>query len=94
MLTDADDTASAAPVAVLSYRSWQDEFGGNPSVVGSTILIKGTPVVIAGFAQRGFFGDRITETPPAICVPLALVQHIVGDSDMFLAAHENWHCRG
>ncbi|MGC1299716.1 MAG: ABC transporter permease, partial [Alloacidobacterium sp.] len=32
VFTPSDDQASAAPVAVLSYRTWQQKYGSSPSV--------------------------------------------------------------
>ena len=34
VLTPEDDRKGADPVAVISYRAWQNKFGGDPSVVG------------------------------------------------------------
>jgi putative ABC transport system permease protein len=34
LLHAEDDVAGAAPVLVISYKTWQREFGGDPSVVG------------------------------------------------------------
>jgi macrolide transport system ATP-binding/permease protein len=90
MLSDTDDTSSAAPVAVLSYEAWQNEFSADPSIVGSTIHIQAYPVVVVGVAQRGFFGDRVTDKHPAIWIPLALVQRLKGETDSSLQAESNW----
>lgn len=38
-LTPADHVPDAEPVAVLSYRYWQQRFGGDPAVLGSEIEI-------------------------------------------------------
>src|ERR1035438_5447255 len=35
---ESDDTATATPAAVISYRAWQNEFAADPSIIGSTIL--------------------------------------------------------
>src|ERR1700747_1180528 len=43
LFSEADDQPSAAPVIVLSYHVWQGEYGGDPSVVGSTFMIQGHP---------------------------------------------------
>ncbi len=36
LLRQSDDQKGAAPVAVITYRTWQQKFGADPSVVGST----------------------------------------------------------
>src|SRR3954447_9273624 len=39
VFAESDDTPSSSPVVVLSYRTWQSEFAGDPWIVGSTISI-------------------------------------------------------
>ena len=59
-----DDTLGAPPAVVMSYQAWQSEYGGDPSIVGSTVYIQTQPMTVAGVAPPGFFGDRIREPPP------------------------------
>jgi macrolide transport system ATP-binding/permease protein len=70
-LGEADDAPGAAPAVVLSYRSWQSDFAADPSLVGSTIYVDGSPFTVAGVAPPGFFGDRISPFPPDMWMPLA-----------------------
>src|SRR6201990_662024 len=39
----SDDQASAAPVAMLSYRTWQQQYGSDQSIVGSSFILNGHP---------------------------------------------------
>jgi putative ABC transport system permease protein len=41
-------------VAVLSYEVWQQNFGGNPSIVGTSVHIDGFPYTIVGVMPAGF----------------------------------------
>ncbi|MGB8886109.1 MAG: ABC transporter permease [Candidatus Korobacteraceae bacterium] len=41
-------------VAVLSYEVWQQNFGGNPSVIGQSVHIDGFPYSIVGVMPAGF----------------------------------------
>jgi putative ABC transport system permease protein len=41
-------------VAVLSYEVWQQNFGGNPNVVGTSVHIDGFPYTIVGVMPAGF----------------------------------------
>ncbi len=41
-------------VAVLSYEVWQQNFGGNPNIVGTSIHIDGFPYTIVGVMPAGF----------------------------------------
>ena len=43
-LPDEDSHGAAnSPVAVISYRLWQERFGGDPGVVGERVVIDGQP---------------------------------------------------
>lgn len=72
MFSTADDQPSAAPVAVISHRAWQMEWGADPSAVGSVAVIHGQPFTIAGVAPPGFYGDTLRSDPPDFWIP---VQH-------------------
>ena len=56
LLDAADDTPSAAPVAVLNYGYWQSSFGGSRDVVGYTIELNRVPFTIIGIAEQRFTG--------------------------------------
>ena len=67
---ESDDTPGAPPSAVISYRAWQTDFAADPSMIGSTIFIQAKPVTVIGIAPPGFFGDRVTDFPPDVWLPL------------------------
>jgi predicted permease len=90
MLSLADDTAGAAPAAVISYQAWQSEYGGDPSIVGSTMYLQTQPVTIVGVAPPGFFGDRIRENPPALWIPLNVEPLIDGERTLLHVKPANW----
>jgi macrolide transport system ATP-binding/permease protein len=71
LFEDADDQPNAEHVAVINYDAWKTEFSGDPGIVGTKILIQSTPFRVIGIAQRGFFGERVTDRSPAFWVPLA-----------------------
>src|SRR5437868_4777136 len=52
----ADDTPSAAPVAVLNYGYWQSAFGGSRDAIGRTIELNNVPFTIIGVAEQRFTG--------------------------------------
>ena len=64
LFADADNVIGAPLVAVMSYNTWQNSYGGAPSVVGSTFWINTRPVTITGIAPKGFYGDRLSSAPP------------------------------
>jgi predicted permease len=71
VLHPSDDQTRAPPAAVMSYRTWQNYYAGDPSVVGSVFSINGTAFTVVGVAPPEFFGDRLTDTPPDFWLPLA-----------------------
>jgi putative ABC transport system permease protein len=71
LLAPSDDNKDAPPVAVLSYRTWQQKFGGDPSIVGASFLINGVPFTIVGITPPGFFGERLTSDPASFYLPLS-----------------------
>ncbi len=77
-LTDADDTAGASVVAVISYENWQHNFAGDPSVIGGTFWVNTKPVTIAGVAPEGFYGDRLVSTPPDYYLPIQSMSALAG----------------
>jgi macrolide transport system ATP-binding/permease protein len=70
LFLDSDDVPGVAATAVLSYHTWQHEFGGDPAVVGSTLWVNTKPVTVVGVAPSGFYGDRLTSTPPDYYLPI------------------------
>jgi putative ABC transport system permease protein len=59
LLTDEDDQEGAPPVAVMSYRIWQDKYGSDPSVVGAGYQINGHAFTVIGVAPPGFYGAKL-----------------------------------
>ena len=49
-------TGKTAPTIVLSHAYWQRRFGGDPSIVGQTLTVNGSPFVVSGIAPASFGG--------------------------------------
>jgi macrolide transport system ATP-binding/permease protein len=73
LFTDADNVIGAPLVAVMSYNTWQNNYGSDPSVVGSTFWINTKAVTITGIAPKGFYGDRLSSAPPDFYLPIESV---------------------
>ena len=69
LLTDSDDIKGAPMTAVMSYQTWQRE-AGDASVIGSTFWVNTKPVTVVGIAPEGFYGDRMSTTPPDFYLPI------------------------
>ncbi len=75
MIEPADDSASATPVAVLSYGYWQKAFGGTLSAIGKTVSLNGVPTTIVGVAEQRFTGLTPGSTLDA-WIPLSLREKV------------------
>jgi predicted permease len=67
----SDDAPSAPPVAVVSFRYWQDRLNGDRSVVGSTVNLNGVSVAIIGVAPPEFHGETLQPDPPSFWLPIS-----------------------
>jgi predicted permease len=67
-----NDVAGRHPVAMISYRYWQQKFSGDPDVLGEPIIVNNTPLTIIGVAPPKFYGETIGPQPPDIWMPLTL----------------------
>jgi predicted permease len=67
--TDAD-APGRNPVAVVSYRYWQQSLSANPSVVGSAITINEMPFTVIGVMPPKFYG--VDTNSPDMWLPLTM----------------------
>ena len=70
LLTDGDDVKGAPMTAVMSYQTWQQDYGDDASVIGSTFWVNTKPVIVVGITPKGFYGDRMATTPPDFYLPI------------------------
>jgi predicted permease len=81
-LTPQDDHLGAPPVAVMSYRLWQQRYGSDPSVIGGVFNLDNKPFTVVGITPPGFFGDTLRSTPPDFFLPLNSEPYIEVDADL------------
>jgi predicted permease len=55
---DEERAGVPEPVAVISHRLWQREFGEDRGVLGATIRLNSQPVTVVGVAPAGFHGTE------------------------------------
>ena len=85
-----DDVAGAQPVAVMSYRAWQQRHALDPAVIGSVFVVDGTPITVVGVAPPGFYGDTLRQDPPDLWIPLALEPAMRGQNSILMNAGDHW----
>jgi putative ABC transport system permease protein len=91
LLIDADDQEGAHPVAVMTFRAWQEKYGSDPSVVGSTYQINGRAFTIIGVAPAGFVGAKMTSgAMPDLWMPLAAEPMMLGTTARIKNSRIDW----
>src|SRR5271166_1995285 len=90
MLTPQDDQPAAPPAVVMSYRAWQQQYGLDPTVVGSSFVVNGKPFTVVGVTPPGFFGDRLREDPPDFYLPIAFEPAINQSSSLLHIDNQHW----
>src|SRR5262249_57901868 len=71
-----EKTPGANAVVLVSYRLWEARYGGDPGLVGRTILVEGRSRQVVGVMPRGFrlptdYGEDAAE-PTELWIPLFL----------------------
>ena len=56
ILPEEGSVNTVNPVIVLGYSFWQTRFGGDPGIVGKTVLYNGRPVTVIGITPKEFHG--------------------------------------
>lgn len=66
--TTEDDRPTAPPVALVSYRLWNERFGGDPRALGRALVLDGRTFTVVGVLPAGFHfiddADVITPLQP------------------------------
>jgi predicted permease len=71
-VADEDSAPGRDPVAVISYSTWRQEFGGAPDVVGRKLWVSGIEFTVIGVTPETFTGTDPTRLRQALYVPLAM----------------------
>lgn len=69
LFTTDDDHPDAPSVVVLSEELWQRRFGGDPSIVGKSITVEGTPHTVVGIMAAGM---QLPDQAVAVWLPLPI----------------------
>jgi putative ABC transport system permease protein len=80
-----EDLPGGQRVAVLSYGLWQRRFGGDPNIIGKTILLSGDPHEVIGIIAASFDLAEVGD-PPELWVPFQLDPHTIDQGHFFQSA--------
>ncbi|HEY6392692.1 MAG TPA: ABC transporter permease [Bryobacteraceae bacterium] len=70
-MPDDDQTPGGHPLAMLTYSYWKTRFGGDPSIVGKTVIVNARNLTVVGVARPGFNGVELGRTTQ-IFVPMTM----------------------
>ncbi len=90
LITDEDDKLRGdGYVAVLGYNYWRTRFGGDPRVVGRSIVINNHTLTIVGVSQAGFDGLDIGAVA-SVRVPMMLKAQMTPNWDDLDNRRQRW----
>jgi predicted permease len=89
-LTDADDQASSPPAAVISYRYWQQRFGGDSRIVGKQIDLNNIPFTVVGITPQGFDGAMQVGSTTDVSIPIAWEPRVNAERSHMAGAGQWW----
>jgi predicted permease len=85
-----DSVPNGHPLVMLSYDFWKRRFGGDPQIVGKTVLVNNHQMTIIGVAQAGFDGVELGYSTQ-IFVPVMMEQQIIiGPMKMLTDRRSRW----
>jgi predicted permease len=86
---DEETRPGGSPVAVLSYRTWQLLFDGDPGIVGRTIYLNQHPITVIGVAPALFEGTN-TGLRMDVWAPLMMDQQLGSGWDAVHHRDDYW----
>lgn len=86
---DEDRTPNSYPVAVISHSLWQRAFGGDPQIVGKSVVVNSQSFNIIGVAPEGFIGTTVGLAPD-IWFPLMMQARVLPGSDRLNDRGARW----
>ena len=89
-INDADDSAGAPPVAVLSHRYWVSRFGSDQAVVGKQVNLNNIAFTIVGVTPQGFEGTGQVGSSQDVSIPLAWEPQVSGERTYLKGAGIWW----
>ncbi|MFL5615535.1 MAG: ABC transporter permease [Gemmatimonadaceae bacterium] len=85
---DEDTKPGAHPIAVVSHSGWQSVFGGDPAIVGRTVLLNGHRYTIVGVTPPEFRGP-VAIVVPVLWVPLMQMSEMMPSSGRSIEDRDN-----
>ena len=75
MFTEGEDqNPGQNPVAVLGYKTWVEQFGSNPSLAGTQMVVSSQLFTIIGIAPDKFRGMTTVGAPDQLWIPSSMLE--------------------
>ena len=72
-------SSAADPTVVLSHAFWERQFGSDPSIVGKSLKLNGTPLTVVGITDASFVGTE--PQIPDFWVPMTMQARLMPGDD-------------
>jgi predicted permease len=86
-ITPQDDHPGAEPVAVITYRLWQNCYGFDPNVVGRILMVNTIPFTVVGVLPRHHMSPMAGD-PTEFYVPMAAQPQL--RPELSLTSYDHW----
>lgn len=86
----SDDSTSSPPVAIISFRYWQQRFGESNAIVGSQVNLNNIAFRIIGITPPGFEGASQAGSTRDISVPISWEPQLAGARSRMNGAGAWW----
>ncbi len=85
-----DRVPNGHPLVMLSYDFWKQRFGGDPQIVGKTMLVNNHQMTIIGVAQAAFDGVELGYTTKIFVPVMMQPEIIIGPMKMLTDRRTRW----
>jgi len=84
---EEDRDADAHPLALLSFKLWQQQYGGDSRIIGRSIHLNQLPYTVVGVLPQGFYGqtDDID-----VWIPLTMAPAFYGSAEKLTIKWSFW----
>ncbi len=90
LLPSDTESPGRNPVAVVSYRYWQQTLSADPSAIGSAITINGLPFTVVGVMPAKFYGVDLNQESPDLWLPLTMQAEVMQQPTMLTPNGVQW----
>jgi predicted permease len=90
LLSTDTESPGRNPVAVVSYRYWQQTLAADPSVIGSAITINGQPFTVVGVMPAKFYGVDLDSDSTDMWLPLTMQAEVMMQPTMLAPNGLQW----